>query len=58
MARITIELPDNLHKELKQAAKSANRSMHGEILHRIGRTQPKQQPTWNDLKQGVAYAAF
>ena len=33
MVRITLRLTDELHAKIVQAAKEADRSMHGQIVH-------------------------
>ena len=37
MKRLTLRLSDNLHAELKQISAQENRSLHGEIIHRLKR---------------------
>jgi hypothetical protein len=34
---INLRMPDGLRDKIKDAAKASNRSMHAEILHRVGR---------------------
>ena len=41
--RISLRLPDDLHKQLKTAAESDRRSLHAEIIHRLEQSLERQK---------------
>jgi hypothetical protein len=49
MPRITINIPESLHKDLKLSALGNTRSLAGEIMHRLTHNkQQKQRQTYSE----------